>query len=193
MASSISKCCIIFSQISFTTPLPTNHPFCTFSSFQRPTTTNLTVKFYKASKVVENLSLTAHSARDGIEGEQYPDHLKGIVQIYSKLKEGAETQDSLTASQENRINQNALIGDASPTGQNTNATCRASTTAKHKKDGMYSVPKLKEGHVIGITASTSTSFDCSSDENAPAPAPTQKENMQRKELSKKSSKRHSTK
>ena len=143
---------------------------------------------------MEKILVTAHSERDGAEGEQYPDHLKDIIQIYSKLKEGAESQDSLTNSQQNRIYQNDLIGDTSPAGPNTNASSRASTAAENRKNGHYSVEKLRDDNALGYTAASSTSFDDSSGENspAPAPAPTPKENNQRKKQSKKTTKRYST-
>ena len=148
--------------------------------------------------MVDNLLVTSHSVPDGAEGEQYPDHLKEIIQIYSKLKEGAESQDSLTDSQENHIYQNDLIGDTSPAGPNTNATSRASTAAENRKKGHYSVEKLRDGNALGYTAASSSSFDDSSDDNSPAPspspapAPTQKENNQRKKQSKTTAKRYST-
>jgi hypothetical protein len=55
---------------------------------------HITRKFNEACKLVDNLLVTAHSVRDGteIEEEQYPDHLKDIIQLYSKLKEGAESR-----------------------------------------------------------------------------------------------------
>jgi len=148
--------------------------------------------------LVDNLLLTSHSVRDGAEGEQYPAHLKDIIQIYSKLKEGAESPDTLTNSQENRIHQNELIGDTSPAGPSTDAISRASTAIENKKKGHYSVEKLRYGNALGYTAASSNSFDDSSDDNSPAlatrPAPvsTQKENSQRKKQSKKTAKRYST-
>eukprot|EP00979_Chaetoceros_neogracilis_P002710 scaffold437_cov288-Chaetoceros_neogracile.AAC.60 len=165
---------------------------------------------------MDKLLVTAHSERDGAEGEDYPDHLTDIFKIYSKLKEGAESPDTLTNSQQNRLYQNDIIGDTSPTGPNTNASSRASTAAENRKNGHYSVEKLIGGNAIGYTASSSTSFDDSSDENspasapvsaaasapvsaptsaparAPAPTPTPKENSQRKKKSKKNPKKYST-
>jgi hypothetical protein len=86
---------------------------------------------------LDNIVKHKHSDGNADDGENFPAHLRILIELWNQIKKEAEDTrcDNLTQSQKNRVVADSVTGVTAPLGIDTNATARASTTAENKRGG----------------------------------------------------------
>ena len=91
------------------------------------------------------VGMHSHSPGDANQGEDYPQHLREVINHYETLMQQPVDASTPTVSAENYVLQDSTIGIPSPIGLKTNASPRSSTRAGNLKLGIPLVERSKTG------------------------------------------------
>jgi len=83
--------------------------------------------------LLENENIITHSAGTASQGEEYPEHLKEMIILYKKVKEGCTVEDNPTMSEINLARQVSILPEVLPASNHKDVD-RHSSRAKNKKD-----------------------------------------------------------
>lgn len=121
--------------------------FFELNRFERPTNrTQLQVPFKKARDILEEHLKHKHSPCDEVHGEEYPKHLKKLIERYALFQ--AQAPDKATQSEKNRRVQDRLIGNVPHMGQNPNNETRSSVNKTNVQEGKVVAGKREVGAVM---------------------------------------------
>ena len=93
-----------------------------------------------ANKHLETIKLHNHSPENACKDEQYPKHIRNIIEGWINLKESTEdSSSSLSQSQKKWKIQDEIIGHRVVLGLNSNGISRGSTQADNRRKGLENV------------------------------------------------------
>ena len=96
-------------------------------------------KITKALKVLDRHLNVSHSSGPGEDGEEYPPHLKQLLNFYEKIMKSAnDSKCKTTQSEKNLVIQNEFLGNIVPPADRSSEKPRHSSRSRN----------LKEGHIV---------------------------------------------